>query len=100
MASSTSGTNTRLGVVVVLVSFIAGCWMGMGTDETGDVYCVVTGASVAVRPGLVPGQLAEPIVSDDEDEDDDDSCEAGETQVCGTFEGEDDDRRFESEECP
>jgi hypothetical protein len=96
MASSNRGTNTRLGVVIVLVAFIAGCWMGMGTDATGDVYCVVSGASVAVRPGQVPGQLAEPVAA----EGDEDGCAAGETQVCGSFEGEGDDRRFESEECP
>jgi hypothetical protein len=98
MASSNKGSNTRLGVVIVIVAFIGGCWAGMGSDATGDVYCIVTGASVVARPGLMPGQLAEPIETGDGD--DDDSCEAGETQVCGTFEDEGDDRRFESEECP
>jgi hypothetical protein len=90
MASKSSG-NARLLVVAIIASFIAGCWMGMGSDDGGDAYCVVTTASAPSRPGFAPGQLVER--SGDE-------CQAGEPTICGSFEPETgDDRQFVSDEC-
>jgi hypothetical protein len=88
--ASTSG-NARLVAVATIAAFIAGCWMGMGSEEGGTSYCVVTTSSAASRPGFAPGQLVEQ--SGDE-------CQAGEPTVCGSFEPETgDDREFVSDEC-
>jgi hypothetical protein len=90
MASRSSG-NARLLVVAAIAAFIAGCWMGMGSDEGSDAYCVVTTASAPSRAGFAPGELVER--SGDE-------CQAGEPTVCGSFEPETgDDRQFVSDEC-
>lgn len=102
---ASAGSSSRLAVTVAILGFVAGCWAGMGSDESGDVHCVVTGASAASRPGMAPGQIVEAVdiaESDDESDDGDDAaaCQAGEPQVCGHFEGGDDDRRFVSEDCP
>lgn len=90
MASASS--NGRLIGVAGLAAFIAGCWVGMGSESAGDPYCVVTSASAASRPGYAPGQLVERSTLD---------CQPGEPEVCGTWEPETgDDRRFESDRCP
>jgi hypothetical protein len=102
MASASS--SGRLGVVVAILGFVAGCWAGMGADESGDLYCVVTGESAATRPGAVPGQIVESTPDGDSGDDGDDggACQAGEPRVCGQFEDGDEgeDRRFVSDECP
>ena len=83
--------NTRLIGVAGVAAFIAGCWVGMGSESAGDTYCVVTGSSAANRPGYLPGQLVEESTA---------NCKPGEPQVCGTWEPETgDDRRFESDRC-
>jgi hypothetical protein len=91
MASASS--NVRLIGVAGIAAFIAGCWVGMGSsNNTGDPYCVVTGASAAGRPGFLPGQLVELTTTD---------CQPGEPEVCGKYEPETgDDRRFVSDTCP
>jgi hypothetical protein len=90
MASAAS--NGRLIAVTGIAAFIAGCWVGMGSESEGDAYCVVTGASAAGRPGFAPGQLVDQTA---------DGCQPGETEVCGTFEPETgDDRRFVPDRCP
>jgi hypothetical protein len=88
MASSAS--NTRLIVLAVIAAFIGGCWMGMGTDSSGDAFCVVTSETAAQHPGAAPGQLTDKPES---------GCLPGEPQVCGRFEGEGDNQHFESDEC-
>ena len=103
MASARS--SGRLGVVVAILAFVAGCWAGMGSDATGDPWCVVTVASAAGRPGAVPGEIVEPTPSPETDDDsggdsEDASCHTGEPEVCGQFEdGDGDARQFVSEEC-
>jgi hypothetical protein len=88
--ASKSG-NGRLVVVAAIAAFIAGCWMGMGSEDGGDAYCVVTTSSAASRPGFAPGQFVEQSGGE---------CQAGEPTVCGTFEPETgDDRQFVSEDC-
>jgi hypothetical protein len=90
MASRSSG-NARLLVVAIVASFIGGCWIGMGSEDGGDAYCVVTPASAPSRPEYAPGQL---VVRTGDD------CQAGEPTVCGTFEPETgDNRQFVSNEC-
>ena len=90
MASASS--NGRLIGVAGLVAFIAGCWMGMGSESDGDPYCVVTSASAASRPGFAPGQLVDQTGT---------GCQPGEPEVCGRWEPESgDDRSFESDTCP
>ncbi len=90
MASTSS--NARLIGVAGLVAFIAGCWMGMGSESSGDPYCVVTSASAAGRPGYAPGQLVAQTGS---------GCQPGEPEVCGNYEPESgDDRTFVSDTCP
>lgn len=90
MASRSSG-NARLLVVAIIAAFIAGCWMGMGSEEGGDAYCVVTTASAPSRAGFAPGQFVERTG---------DECQAGEPTVCGSFEPETgDDRTFVADEC-
>lgn len=77
-----------------IAAFIAGCWMGMGSESAGDPYCVVTAASLAQRPGAVAGQIVEQQPADE-------GCRPGEVQVCGRFEpATGDDRRFSSDACP
>jgi hypothetical protein len=88
MASSSS--STRLIVIAVLVSFVGGCWIGMGSDDPGDAFCVVTTATAAQHPGAAPGQLTDQPET---------GCLPGEPQVCGRFEGEADEQRFVSDEC-
>jgi hypothetical protein len=88
MASSSS--NTRLIVLAVLAAFIGGCWMGQGTQSTGDGFCVVSDATAAQHPGAAPGQLVDQPET---------GCLPGEAQVCGRFEGEGDDQHFESDQC-
>jgi hypothetical protein len=89
--ASKSGV-ARVGVVAVIAAFIGGCWVGMGSDASGDEYCVVTVASAGSRPGFTPGQFVERSGDD---------CQPGEPVVCGTYEPETgDDRRFVSAECP
>jgi hypothetical protein len=91
--ASTSG-NTRLAVAATIVSFVAGCWIGMGSEAEGDAYCVVTGASAPGRPGYAPGQLA-PLPEGAT------GCQPGEPMVCGRFEPElGEERRFVSDACP
>jgi hypothetical protein len=88
--ASRSG-NGRLVGVAAIAAFIAGCWMGMGSEEGGDSYCVVTTSSAASRPGYAPGQLVAQSGGE---------CQAGEPTVCGNFEPETgDDREFVSNEC-
>jgi len=90
MASGSAG-NARLLIVAAIAAFIAGCWMGMGSDDGGDAFCVVTTASAPSRPGFAPGQLVERSGSE---------CQAGEPTVCGSFEpSTGDDRQFVSDEC-
>jgi|RhiMetStandDraft_4_1073278.scaffolds.fasta_scaffold89177_2 hypothetical protein len=87
--ASTSG-NARLVLVAAIAAFIAGCWTGMGTDDGSQAYCVVTVASAPERAGFTPGQLVEREGSD---------CASGEPQVCGSYDGSGDDRKFVSDEC-
>lgn len=90
MASKSAG-NARLVIVAAIAAFIAGCWMGMGSDEGSDAYCVVTAASAPARAGFSAGQFVERTGDD---------CQAGEPTVCGTYEPETgEDRRFVSDEC-
>jgi hypothetical protein len=87
-----SGSGARILVVAVVASFIGGCWVGMGSDSSGDAYCVVTMASAPARPGFSPGQFVERTG---------DGCQPGEPVVCGTYEPESgDDREFVADECP
>jgi len=90
---ASASTNGKLVGVAAIAAFIAGCWMGMGSGSSGgDVYCVVTSASAAGRPGYAPGQLVERETLE---------CQPGEPQVCGHFTPETgDDREFESDTCP
>jgi hypothetical protein len=89
MASGRS--NGRLIAVAGVAAFIAGCWMGMGSDSTGDPYCVVTTATAAQR-GAAAGQLVPEPSS---------GCLPGESEVCGRYEPETgDERQFVSDECP
>ena len=84
--------NTRLIGVAAIAAFIAGCWMGMGSESEGDAYCVVTGSSAASRPGYVAGQLVDKSTLE---------CLPGEPQVCGRWEpATGDDRHFASDRCP
>ena len=84
--------NTRLIGVAAIAAFMAGCWVGMGSESTGQAYCVVTGSSAASRPGYVAGQLVEKSTLE---------CLPGEPQVCGEWEPETgDDRHFVSDRCP
>jgi hypothetical protein len=90
--ASKAGNGAKLGVVAVIASFIGGCWVGMGTDTSGDAYCVVTTASAGSRPGFAPGQFVERTGDD---------CQPGEPVVCGAYEPETgDDRTFVSAKCP
>ncbi|HEX6420654.1 MAG TPA: hypothetical protein VFZ77_19285 [Acidimicrobiales bacterium] len=94
MAKAKGSGNGRVVIVAAVVSFMAGCWMGMGSDATGDVYCVVTVGSAASRPGFAPGQLVP-------EADGGAGCQPGEPVVCGHWRPESgDDRRFVSEDCP
>jgi hypothetical protein len=90
MASDGSG-NARLVAVAAIAAFIAGCWMGMGSEDGGEAYCVVTIGSAPSRAGFAPGQLVERSGSE---------CQPGEPTVCGSYEpSSGDDRRFISDEC-
>jgi hypothetical protein len=94
MAKGKGSGSTRLVAVAGVTAFMAGCWIGMGSEASGDVYCVVTAASAPARAGFAPGQLVP-------QPDDDAGCQPGEPMVCGRYEpatGED--RRFESDSCP
>ncbi len=92
MASASS--NGRLIGVAGIAAFIAGCWVGMGSDSAGDPYCVVTSASAAQRAGFAPGQMVELTSTES-------GCLPGEPEVCGRYEPESgDDRQFESDSCP
>jgi hypothetical protein len=72
--------NTRLVVVAGIAAFVAGCWVGMGSDTTGQPFCVAA-----------PGQLVAMPAS---------GCAPGETKICGRFEGEADNQAFVSDKCP
>jgi hypothetical protein len=90
---ATASSNGRLIAVAGIGAFIAGCWMGMGSESAGDPYCVVTSASAAGRPGFAPGQLVEATGPD--------GCQPGEPLVCGRYEPETgDERTFVSDTCP
>lgn len=90
MASRTG--NGRLVAVAGAAAFIAGCWVGMGSDTAGEPYCVVTAASAADRPGFAPGQMVERSTS---------ACRPGEPEVCGRYEpASGAERRFVSDVCP
>lgn len=81
-------------MVAGVTAFIAGCWMGMGSESSGDPYCVVTAASAPARPGYAPGDLV-PLT------DTETSCQPSESLVCGRYEPETgEDRSFESDSCP
>jgi hypothetical protein len=86
--------NNKLIAVAAVAGFMAGCWAGLGSEHIGDVYCVVTVASAAGRPGLAPGQMVErtsPATG----------CQPGEPVVCGRYEGAAaDERTFVSDQCP
>jgi hypothetical protein len=91
--ASTSG-NGRLIAVAGVTAFIAGCWMGMGSESAGDPYCIVTSASAAQRAGYVPGQFVEQTSAEP-------GCQPGEPEVCGRYEPETgDERQFVSDRCP
>ena len=90
MASASS--NGRLIGVAGLAAFVAGCWIGMGSESAGDPYCVVTSASASSRPGYVSGQVVPQTGI---------GCQPGEPVVCGRYEPETgDDRTFVSDACP
>jgi hypothetical protein len=82
--------NTRLVLVAGVAAFIAGCWVGMGSDTSGQPFCVVTDATAAQHPGMVSGQLAEQPAS---------GCLPGEQEVCGRYEGSGDEQHFVSDRC-
>src|SRR5262247_1224554 len=57
MAASSS--NTRTFLIIGIAAFLGGCWVGMGTDDSGQAYCVVTDQTASMHPGVAPGQLAD-----------------------------------------
>jgi hypothetical protein len=71
--------------------FLGGCWAGMGSESSGTEYCVVIPETVAAHPGYTAGQLVEQPEG---------GCLDGEPEVCGEFQGDDEDRHFESDSCP
>jgi hypothetical protein len=77
-------------IVIGVAAFLGGCWVGMGSDSSGESYCVVTDASAPAHPGLAPGQLADMPAA---------GCLPGEQEVCGSFEGSGEDRKFVSDTC-
>lgn len=79
--------NTRLMVVAGIGAFIAGCWVGMGSDSTGQPFCV---SSTPQAAGAPPQLVAMPASG----------CAAGETKICGRYEGEGDAQKFVSDKCP
>jgi hypothetical protein len=79
--------NTRLMLVAGVGAFVAGCWVGMGSDTTGQPFCVAATA----QPGAAPGQIVAMPAS---------GCPAGDVKVCGRYEGEADDQKFVSDKCP
>jgi hypothetical protein len=74
-----------------LAVFLGGCWTGMKSESSGEQYCVVVLETAAAHPGFTPGQFVEEPEG---------GCLDGEHEVCGQFEGDDEDRRFESDSCP
>jgi hypothetical protein len=84
-------TNTRPLVLAGVAAFMAGCWIGMGSESSGEPFCVVTADSAAARAGVPAGQLVEQPS---------DGCLPGEPEVCGRFENGDDDEHFVSDSCP
>jgi hypothetical protein len=88
---ATSSSNTRTFLIIGIAAFLGGCWVGMGTDDSGQSYCVVTDQTASMHPGVAPGQLADKPAT---------GCVPGEQTVCGSWEGSDEDRHFVSNECP
>jgi len=78
-------------VVIGVAAFLGGCWVGMGSDSSGEAYCVVTNETAPSHPGVAPGQMVDMPAA---------GCLPGEQEVCGTFEGSGEDRSFESASCP
>ncbi|HET6665142.1 MAG TPA: hypothetical protein VFG94_12820 [Acidimicrobiales bacterium] len=71
--------------------FMGGCWAGMRSESSGTQYCVVVPETVVAHPGFTAGQFVEAPEG---------GCLDGEPEVCGHFEGSDEDRHFESDSCP
>lgn len=72
--------NTRLMVVAGIGAFVAGCWVGMGSDTSGQPFCVAATGQLVAMPAS--------------------GCPAGETKICGRYEGEADNQKFVSDKCP
>ncbi len=89
MAVNASGA--RVWIVAGLVAFVAGCWVGMGSDTTGQPFCVVNDATAPAHPGVAPGQVVPAPAG---------GCLPGEQQVCGRIEGSGDQQKFHSDRCP
>ena len=88
MAASSNTTRTFL--MVGIAAFVGGCYVGMGTDSSGQSYCVVTDATASMHPGVAPGQMVDKPAN---------GCVPGEQTVCGNWEGADEDRHFVSDQC-
>jgi hypothetical protein len=77
--------NTRIAIVAGVGAFLAGCWVGMGSDTTGQPFCVAAPAAGAT------GQLT-PMQSS--------GCPTGQPKICGRFEGTGEEQKFVSDKCP
>jgi len=86
-----AAANGRLLAAGGVLLFVGGCWAGMRSETSGEHYCVVVPETAAAHPGSAPGQLVEQPEG---------GCLEAEHEVCGQFEGSDENRRFESESCP
>ena len=83
--------NDRVLAIGGALLFVGGCWVGMRSETSGERFCVVVPETAGAHPGFTPGQFVE---------EPDDGCLEREHEVCGEFEGSDENRRFVSEECP
>ncbi len=88
MAINASGT--RLVLVAGIGAFVAGCWVGMGSDTSGEPFCVVNDATAAQHAGTAPGQVVPAPAG---------GCQPGEQEVCGRVEGEGNQQKFVSDRC-
>jgi hypothetical protein len=87
MAVTANGRVLAIGGVLL---FVGGCWAGMRSETSAETFCVVVPETADAHPGFTPGQFVE---------EPDDGCLEGEHEVCGVFEGSDENRRFVSDDC-
>ena len=86
-----SASSGRTLALAGLATFMAGCWLGMGTDDSGgEPFCVVTEATAWQYPENAAGDIVDQPS---------DGCLPGEPEVCGRWEGSGENRSFESDQC-